>query len=284
MPILPQTRVHDRQTPRRHVEARESSSSQSFYDFTFTKKNLAQRLRDLALLNARFSHDLRNLFQPLMMVPELLTYRTDDPHLHQLAKIVAECGRHGSALTETMLSLTRGSVTAHERVWIHEVFQRVTLLLQSNLPANVTLHVRRHAKTMAVVANKTQLQQCLINLGLNAIQAMPHGGHVFFSATSQQNHRVCLSVEDTGIGIDKEARDHLFEPFFTTKANGTGLGLLSCKHIADSHGGELCVSARMPHGTRFDLFLPLKEMSPSSRMHHQAASSLQDGSDSNARC
>ena len=266
MSIMSQTCVPPPQTLGHRVGAGERLSTATLHPAAFTKKNLVRRLKDLALLNASFSHDLRNLFQPLLMIPELLTDRTQDPQLHQLAKIVAECGRQGSALTETMLSLTRGSVTAHEHVKVDEIFQCVTLLLQSHLPANVFLHVRRHAKTPMIVANKTQLQQCLLNLGLNAIQAMPQGGCVFFSATSQSDRGVCLSVEDTGIGMDEDVRDHLFEPFFTTKANGTGLGLLSCKHIVAAHGGEICVSARVPRGTRFEIYLPLRDVRQSVRM------------------
>lgn len=257
---MPQTPVTSTRTLRHRVGAGECSSTAGLHSAAFTKKNLLRRLRDLALLNASFSHDLRNLFQPLLMIPELLTDRTEDPHLHQLAKIVAECGRHGSALTETMLSLTRGSVAVHEQFKVDEIFQRVTLLLQNHLPANVFLHVRRHAKTLMIHANKTQLQQCLLNLGLNAIQAMPHGGCVFFSATSQPDRGVCLSVEDNGIGMDEEVRNHLFEPFFTTKANGTGLGLLSCKHIVAAHGGEIRVSARVPRGTQFEIYLPRRDV------------------------
>src|SRR6185312_16021687 len=119
--------------------------------------------------------------------------------------------------------------------------------------------------------NHTELQQCLLNLCLNAIQAMPDGGKLrietsqarldadFFLPKEQtrDGRYLRISVIDNGPGMDQDVLQHLFEPFFTTKEGGTGLGLLSCKRIVASHGGLMRVVSKVGEGTAFHLYLPL---------------------------
>lgn len=218
----------------------------------------AQRLESLAMLAAGLSHDLRNILQPLLIVPDLLAGRTDDPQLRQLANVVAECGRRGHEMAESMLSFVRGSSKSREKVSIARLFQAVQLLLKSTLPDGVRLELDIADEALSVEANYTELQQCLLNLGLNALQAMPRGGTLTLSAVAVGNDRACLSVADTGIGMNEETRSRLFSPFFTTKADGTGLGLVSCKRIVESCGGSIHVESVPGQGTRFDLVLPLR--------------------------
>ncbi len=223
----------------------------------------AQRLESMALLAAGLSHDLRNILQPLLIVPDLLNGRTDDPQLRQLANVISECGRRGHEMAETMLSFVRGSRKSSERICIDHLFQAVQMLLTSSLPRGVTLKLEPVAPDLAIEANFTELQQCLLNLGLNAIQAMPRGGELVFSARELpadevNGARLQISVSDTGIGMDAQTLAHLFTPFFTTKSDGTGLGLSSCKRIVESYGGLMVVESHPGHGTRFDLVLPMK--------------------------
>lgn len=218
----------------------------------------AQRLESLALLAAGLSHDLRNILQPLLIVPDLLAGRSDDPQLRQLANVVAECGRRGHEMAESMLSFVRGSSKPREKVAIFQLFQAVQLLLKSSLPGGVRLQLEAAADALSVEANYTELQQCLINLGLNALQAMPKGGTLTLSAATEGSDRVRLSVADTGVGMSEDTRAHLFSPFFTTKADGTGLGLVSCKRIVESYGGSIHVESAPGQGTRFDLVLPVR--------------------------
>ncbi|GHH57091.1 ATP-binding protein [[Pseudomonas] boreopolis] len=218
----------------------------------------AQRLESLALLAAGFSHDLRNILQPLLIVPDLLAGRTDDPQLRQLANVIAECGRRGHEMAESMLSFVRGSSKAREQVAIPQLFQAVQLLLKSSLPEGVHLRLDVADDALSVEANYTELQQCLLNLGLNALQAMPHGGTLTLSAAATDAEHVRLSVADTGVGMSEETRARLFSPFFTTKADGTGLGLVSCKRIVESYGGSISVESAPGKGTSFDMVLPVR--------------------------
>lgn len=223
----------------------------------------AQRLESLALLAAGLSHDLRNILQPLLIVPDLLAGRSDDPQLRHLADVIAECGRRGHEMAESMLSFVRGSNKPREQVSVARLFQAVQLLLRSSLPKGVLLQVEGGDGDLHVQANYTELQQCLLNLGLNALQAMPEGGTLTLSAGLESEDRLRLSVIDTGMGMDAETLAKLFSPFFTTKAEGTGLGLISCKRIVEGYGGTIQVQSRPGAGTRFDILLPLQSASAS---------------------
>ncbi|WP_372013287.1 sensor histidine kinase [Pseudoxanthomonas sp. 10H] len=214
-----------------------------------------QRLESLSLLAAGLSHDLRNILQPLLIVPDLIAQRSDDPRLHQLATVVAECGRRGHEMAESMLSFVRGSRRASERILLRDLFHAVQLLLKGSLPRDMQLEVRLADPELELDANYTELQQCLLNLSLNAIQAMPAGGRLELAAEEAEGG-VRLVVADTGSGMDEATIAQLFTPFFTTKTSGTGLGLVSCKRIIEGLGGRISVSSVPGAGTRFELWLP----------------------------
>jgi len=222
----------------------------------------AQRLESLALLAAGLSHDLRNILQPLLIVPDLIRDRSEDPKIIRLADVIAECGRRGHEMVESMLSFVRGSRQPSERIVLQRLFQAVGMLLKSSLPRNVELHLEVADDRMAIEANYTELQQVLLNLALNAIQAMPEGGRLTLVAErgdGDAGGQVRIRVSDEGLGMDQATLDRLFSPFFTTKANGTGLGLVSCHRIIDSIGGQIKVNSALGEGTCFDLLLPLHE-------------------------
>ncbi|MBB4127211.1 signal transduction histidine kinase [Xanthomonas translucens] len=227
----------------------------------------AQRLESLAMLAAGLSHDLRNILQPLLIVPELMIGRSADPQLRHLAEVIAECGRRGHEMAESMLSFVRGSRTRSERVSIAGLFQAVQMLLKSSLPERVDLQVEVADAELSIEANYTELQQCLLNLGLNAIQAMPNGGTLTISAApalgADGSEQVRILVRDTGVGMDADTQAQLFSPFFTTKADGTGLGLISCKRIVESYGGSIGVDSTPGVGTCFELLIPLRGHAPS---------------------
>ena len=220
----------------------------------------AQRLESLALLAAGLSHDLRNILQPLLIVPDLIRDRSDDPKVTRLADVVAESARRGHEMVESMLSFVRGSRRPSERIALPCLFQAVGLLLKGSLPANVELQLEVGDERLAVEANYTELQQVLINLALNAIQAMPDGGRLRLHAEHVEGaagERLRIGVQDDGIGMDEATQARLFSPFFTTKASGTGLGLVSCRRIVESLGGEITVRSQPGQGSCFDLLLPL---------------------------
>lgn len=232
----------------------------------------AQRFESLAMLAGGLSHDLRNLLQPLLLAGDSLQDYQDDPHLARLGKLVRDCGKRGLDMVHSMLSFARGARRA-EKVQLGTLFNAFDLLMQGSVPRNVVMELAIEDPELLFEGNHTELQQCLLNLCLNAIQAMPDGGHLRI-ATSQlalpesffldeeeprQGAYLRISVIDEGAGMDQPTLEHLFEPFFTTKETGTGLGLMSCKRIVGSHGGVMRVDSQVGRGTRFDLYIPLEE-------------------------
>ncbi|KAF1696760.1 hybrid sensor histidine kinase/response regulator [Pseudoxanthomonas jiangsuensis] len=230
----------------------------------------SQRLESLSLLAAGLSHDLRNILQPLLIVPDLIAQRSDDPRLHQLASVVAECGRRGHEMAESMLSFVRGSRRASEHFRLADLFHAVQLLLKGSMPRQVQLQVSLSDPELGVEGNYTEMQQCLLNLSLNAIQAMPDGGRLELSADAVDG-QVRLRVADTGNGMDPQILAQLFTPFFTTKANGTGLGLVSCRRIVEGMGGRIEVASTPGQGTCFELWLPLPVEEEEAEVQRQAA-------------
>jgi signal transduction histidine kinase len=220
----------------------------------------SQRLDCLAMLAAGLSHDLRNILQPLLIVPDLLALHSDNPKVKKLGDVIAECGRRGHEMAESMLSFVRGSRAARERIPLVSLFQAVQLLLQGSLPRNIQLQIDASPGELAVDANYTELQQCLLNLCLNAVHAMPAGGTLGLSAETiveQGVEAVRMRVTDTGTGMDAQMLAQLFTPFFSTKEGGTGLGLMSCKRIVESYGGRLAVHSEAGAGSTFEVLLPV---------------------------
>jgi signal transduction histidine kinase len=232
----------------------------------------AQRFESLALLAGGLSHDLRNLLQPLLLAGDTLEDYADDPRLARLGALVRDCGRRGLEMVSSMLSFARGARRA-EQVRLGALLDALGLLLQGSVPRGIDMSVDVFDADITFEGNHTELQQCLLNLCLNAIQAMPDGGTLkvetagemldvdFLEAgeSAAPGRYLRLSVIDNGQGMAPEVLRRLFEPFFTTKETGTGLGLLSCKRIVASHGGLMRVHSVGGEGTTFHLYLPLTE-------------------------
>src|SRR5690348_2759865 len=232
----------------------------------------AQRFESLAMLAGGLSHDLRNLLQPLLLAGDSLQDYQDDPRLARLGTLVRDCGRRGLQMVQSMLSFARGARRA-EQVRVGALMDALGLLLRGSVPRSVQMDVEVGDRELTFEGNHTELQQALLNLCLNAIQAMTEGGHLRIAAEehelaedfflpSEQAHPgryLCLTVADTGPGMPPEVREHLFEPFFTTKEGGTGLGLLSCKRIVASHNGVMRLDSEPGTGTAFHLYIPIEE-------------------------
>jgi len=232
----------------------------------------AQRFESLAMLAGGLSHDLRNLLQPLLLAGDRLQDYQDDPRLARLGSLVRDCGRRGLQMVESMLSFARGARRA-EQVRLGALMDALGLLLRGSVPRAVKMDVEVGDRELTFEGNHTELQQALLNLCLNAIQAMPEGGHLRIAAAECELDEdfflpgepphpgpyLCLVVADTGHGMPPHVREHLFEPFFTTKESGTGLGLLSCKRIVASHGGVMRLDSEPGKGTAFQLYIPLDE-------------------------
>jgi signal transduction histidine kinase len=235
----------------------------------------AQRFESLAMLAGGLSHDLRNLLQPLLLAGDSLQDYQQDPRLARLGSLVRDCGRRGLQMVESMLSFARGARRA-EQVRVGALMDALGLLLRGSVPRGVSMELVVGDPELTFEGNHTELQQALLNLCLNAIQAMPEGGTLRVVAeacelqedflqpgeTLRPGGYLRLTVADTGQGMSAAVRERLFEPFFTTKESGTGLGLLSCQRIVASHGGVMRLESEPGKGTVFQLYIPLEVAQP----------------------
>ena len=231
----------------------------------------AQRFESLAMLAGGLSHDLRNILQPLLLAADAMKEHRDE-ELHKYGSLVGDCAKRGLEMVASMLSFARGAKVETERVKLGELFDALGLLLRGSVPRNIEMIIEEPPDDLVIEGNHTELQQCLLNLALNALQAMPEGGVLrlsaepstieaeFFVEDEQQSPGAYLKllVSDTGIGMPDDVRGNLFRPFFTTKETGTGLGLVSCKRIVTNHRGYMRVLSESNKGTTFEVYLPLR--------------------------
>jgi two-component system sensor kinase FixL len=144
---------------------------------------------------------------------------------------------------------------------LNEIIEETVTLLQREIDINqVTLRVDLAADLPKVIGDRVQLQQVVLNLLLNAIQAMAHGAQgqrELTVKTSKEDSAIMFRVRDTGPGIPLEVRDNLFNPFFTTKPDGMGMGLSICRSILTAHGGSISASSEPGAGTTFEFTIPI---------------------------
>lgn len=235
----------------------------------------AQRFETLALLTSSLSHDLRNTLQPVLLATQLIEAKAGDPEVGRLTAMIRDCCGQGLDLVSAMLDLARGGAATGNgetrRVKLAALMDAVGMLLRPSIPANVELVASPVDPTLEVPGSTTDFQQCLINLILNAIQAMPDGGQVELDAHSRtlssdfyrqgepliEGACLVVSVADTGLGMSPETLEKLFTPFFTTKDGGNGLGLVSCRRFVEGRRGFIRVQSSEGVGSRFELYLPL---------------------------
>jgi len=212
----------------------------------------------------------------VLLAVDLIEGRVTEPEAVRMCALVRDCAWQGLEMVGRMMDLARGGERPGEggetrSINVAAMLDAVALLLRPSLPTRVELSVEIDEPGLALSGNSVELQQCLLNLALNAVQAMPEGGKVTLSARRFQPEPgffeeapaatgtwLHLAVADTGVGMDADTVARLFTPFFTTKATGNGLGLVSCRRFVESHQGMIRVDSEPGAGTRFDLYLPLE--------------------------
>ncbi len=230
----------------------------------------AQKMEALGRLTGGVAHDFNNLLCVILANSEMLLRTVDpsDPRVEDI-KSVREAGERAAGLTRQLLAFSRKAVLQPKLLSLGTVMQGVEKLLRRVIGEDVRLNIQADADLPHVLADAGQLEQVLMNLSVNARDAMPAGGELTLSATSVKlsNHEVDhlpegvyvrLDVTDTGCGMDPEIQQKIFEPFFTTKAagKGTGLGLSTCYGIVTQSGGAITVKSALGAGTTFTVYLP----------------------------
>ncbi|MBV9848550.1 MAG: PAS domain-containing protein [Armatimonadetes bacterium] len=229
---------------------------------TQTQRQLfeSEKLSAIGLLAASVAHDIRNILTPLTI--ELALADTDDPNARAQAldAMRAQLDRL-ALLTQRLLALSRPAPDQFAPVDVCGVVERIVALLTPQaVLESVTLTAHCARRLPHVHGDAVQMEQVLVNLALNAVQAMraTDGGALEIAACRRRGG-VSLRVSDTGPGMDKAVRRRLFDPFFSTKPGGAGLGLFSCRRIVEAHGGALTVRSAPARGTAVQVWLPGEE-------------------------
>ena len=241
----------------------------------------AQRLESLGTLAGGIAHDLNNILTPILAASQLLQVRfaQDKENYQHLLQIIENNSKRGAALVKQVLSFARGFKGERTIVQLKHLIAEITQIAKQTFPKSLEFAITIPEDLWAVFGDATQLHQVLMNLVVNARDAMPEGGTVSISTKNmlidqayvkmnldaKVGHYVVMTVADTGMGIPPEILERIFDPFFTTKevGKGTGLGLSTVLGIIKSHGGFMNVNSTVGQGSQFQMFLPAVEVSPS---------------------
>ena len=234
-----------------------------------------QRLESVGRLASGIAHDLNNILAPMLMVPPLLREAVKDPELRNMLDLVETNAQRGSNIIKQLLTFGRGMEGERVPVQLRALVKDMSGIIRETFHKNIITRRETPPDTWLVSGDATQLHQVLMNLCVNARDAMPEGGTLTLKLENQEfdesfarmtpgakpGRYVCLSVTDTGQGIAPEHLDKIYDPFFTTKelGKGTGLGLSTVLGIVQSHGGFIQVHSQPGRGTQFKVYLPASE-------------------------
>jgi len=236
----------------------------------------AQRMESLGTLASGIAHDLNNALTPMMMTVQLLETQLFDKQGRQWLSILENNVRRAADLVKQVLWFSRGHEVNFTTLQVRHLILEVEQIVRQTFPKAIDLCVDIPTPNLWTISgDATQLHQALMNLCINARDAMPEGGvlRIFAKNMWIDTHQVrknldakvgpyvAITVSDNGTGISKEIIDRIFEPFFTTKelGQGTGLGLSTVMGIVKSHGGFVNVVSEMRKGTEFQVCLPVKQ-------------------------
>jgi PAS domain S-box-containing protein len=231
----------------------------------------SQKMDAIGQLTGGVAHDFNNLLMAVLASLALIRKRLpDDPKTVALLDNALRGAKRGAALTQRMLAFARRQALRPVAVQVPELVSGMSGLLQSSLGPSVSFKTRFESELQPVRVDSNQLELALLNLAVNARDAMPHGGAIVIAAREQEvaagsvdklaaGRYVCLSVTDSGEGMDEETLARATEPFFTTKGvgKGTGLGLSMVDGLAGQSGGALVLKSRKGEGTSAELWLPV---------------------------
>ncbi|HVU22685.1 MAG TPA: PAS domain S-box protein [Opitutus sp.] len=232
----------------------------------------AQRLESIGTLASGIAHDLNNVLAPIMLAVGILDQKPVDDEGRHLIDLIRVNTRRGSQLIQQVLAFGRGVEGQRLVVQPLHVAREIANIVRDTFPRSIAFDLSAPRDLWTILGDPTQLHQILINLCVNARDAMPDGGQLMLKLENvtvdesydgigsdlRPGHYVAIKVSDTGSGIPPDIRERIFEPFFTTKeiGKGTGLGLSTVLAITRSHGGFVNLYSEVGHGTIFKIYLP----------------------------
>ena len=237
---------------------RKVEDHQQQVDALKTRLNSLQGLANIGSATCMIAHEINNLLTPISNYAALALSNPQDKVLTEkaLTKAARNCER-ASKVMESILALANGQKQERQNCNIASMVEEVfNCLCRDFAKDSITVNISI-PKDLTIYAVPVQIQQVLMNLILNARDAMLPGGGTLNITASDNGKNILLEVSDSGCGIKPESLSKIFEPFFSTKKdNGTGLGLTFCKRIVDEHGGTISVESEIARGSKFIITLP----------------------------
>jgi len=234
-----------------------------------------QRLETIGALASGIAHDLNNILAPVSMAVDVLRLRSRDEQEQMLLQMLGTSAQRGAGIVRQLLSFSRGVEGAPVRLQPKILIKEISKIIQETFPKSIQLRVDIPEEVWELLGDPTQIHQVLLNLCVNARDAMPEGGRLTLAVRNVRLEQpgqadigerrcgphVALEVADTGSGMTPEVLGKIFTPFFTTKpvGQGTGLGLCTVHDIARNHGGYVEVHSEIGQGSRFTVYFPAPE-------------------------
>jgi PAS domain S-box-containing protein len=254
------------------------------------------RLAAVGQLAGGIAHDFNNFLMTIIFYAHLLQNRTETTDITSVADTIMGEAKRATDLVRQVLDFSRRSVIETKPIDLASFVEEVIEILRRTLPENIRVETGVEEGDYVVEIDPTRIQQVLMNLALNSRDAMPEGGDLRIQLSQLTvapkpsmppgivdmelvaGDWVCLSIQDTGTGMDEQVREHLFEPFFTTKgAQGNGLGLAQVYGIVKQHEGEIGVETELGGGTTFRIYLPARATNQDQAADAEDAAAIPQG-------
>ena len=241
----------------------------------------AQKMEAIGTLAGGIAHDFNNILTAVLGYSDIMLRMTKegDP-FYRPASIINTAAKKGADLAKKILMITRKDQLETRTVNINEIIRNSLELLERSIPKNIEIVLNLKENIPNIMADPSQIQQVIMNLAVNARDAMPDGGRLTIetsvveaengsvnSISSDKGEFLKLSISDTGIGMDLDTQRKIFDPFFTTKepGKGTGLGLYIVHSIISNHNGFINLYSEPGKGTRFNIYLPITKAAPTEK-------------------